>query len=385
MSLLSSIVCPECGGFFEIHEPQTICEKCSSPLLCHYDLERAREEVDRETLAQRVRGLWRWSELLPVGNPSHMYSLGEGDTPMLETPNLAERLGLDELYLKDESSNPSGSFKARGMAVAVSRAFELGLREFVLPTAGNAGGALAVYAVRAGATAHIFMPDDAPDVHRTEVEATGIEIEFVDGLLDFAGQAAAEAGEKHGWFNMATFKEPYRVEGKKIMGYELLEDFGWEYPDVVIYPTGGGTGLVGMWKAFDEAEALGWISGERPRMICVQAEGCAPVIRALRDGTERVASWEGAMTNAQGLRVPSVFADRLILRAVRESNGVGVSVSERDIYRAQTDLAEQEGILACLEGAATLAGLKRLLASGQIDPSERILLFNTGTGLKNLS
>jgi threonine synthase len=319
-----------------------------------------------------------------VGDPSHRYSLGEGDTPMLEIPNLAEQLGLGELYLKDESSNPSGSFKARGMAVAVSRALELGLREFVLPTAGNAGGALAVYTVRSGATAHIFMPDDAPDVHRMEIEATGIEIEFVDGLLDFAGQAAAEAGEKHGWFNMATFKEPYRVEGKKIMGYELLEDFGWEYPDVILYPTGGGTGLVGMWKAFDEAEALGWVSGERPRMITVQAEGCAPVVRALRDGAERVAPWEGAVTSAQGLRVPSVFADRLILRAVRESKGVGVSVSERDIYHAQKDLAEHEGILACLEGAATLAGLKRLLANGQIDHSERILLFNTGSGLKNL-
>ena len=385
MSLLSSIVCPECGGNFEPHVPQTICEKCSSPLLCRYDLERAREEVDREMLAQRGRGLWRWAELLPVGNSSHRYSLGEGDTPMLETPNLAERLGLDMLYLKDESSNPSGSFKARGMAVAVSRAIELGLSEFVLPTAGNAGGALAVYAVRAGATAHIFMPDDAPDVHRMEIEATGIKIEFVDGLLDFAGQAAAEVGEKHGWFNMATFKEPYRVEGKKIMGYELLEDFGWEYPDVILYPTGGGTGLVGMWKAFDEIEALGWVSGERPRMITVQAEGCAPVVQALRDGAERVTPWEGAVTSAQGLRVPSVFADRIILRAVRESNGVGVSVSEQDIYQAQKDLAVHEGILACLEGAATLAGLKRLLASGQIDPSERILLFNTGTGLKNLS
>ena len=377
MSLLSSIVCPECGGDFEPHVPQTICEKCSSPLLCRYDLERAREDVDREMLAQRGRGLWRWAELLPVGNPSHRYSLGEGDTPMLETPNLAERLGLDKLYLKDESSNPSGSFKARGMAVAVSRAIELGLSEFVLPTAGNAGGALAVYAVRAGATAHIFMPDDAPDVHRMEIEATGIKIEFVDGCAILPNTRLGP--------NMATFKEPYRVEGKKIMGYELLEDFGWEYPDVILYPTGGGTGLVGMWKAFDEIEALGWVSGERPRMITVQAEGCAPVVRALKDGAERVAPWEGAVTSAQGLRVPSVFADRIILRAVRESNGVGVSVSEQDIYQAQKDLAVHEGILACLEGAATLAGLKRLLASGQIDPSERILLFNTGTGLKNLS
>jgi len=303
---------------------------------------------------------------------------------MLETPNLAERLGLHRLYVKDESSNPSGSFKARGMAVAVSRALELGLRELVLPTAGNAGGALAVYAVRAGVNAHIYMPSDAPDVHRAEIEATGIEIEFVDGFLDFAGQVAAGAGSKHGWFNLATFKEPYRVEGKKIMGYELLEDFGWEYPEVVIYPTGGGTGLVGMWKAFDEAEALGWVKGKRPRMISVQAEGCAPVVRALLEGSERVSAWKGAVTSAQGLRVPSVFADRLILRAVRESNGVGISVSERDIYQAQKDLAKYEGILACLEGAATLAALKRLLVGGQINPSERILLFNTGTGLKNL-
>ncbi len=294
-------------------------------------------------------------------------------------------LGLEKLYLKDEGGNPSGSFKARGMAVAVSRAVELGLREFVLPTAGNAGGAMAVYAVRAGANAHIYMPADAPDVHRKEIEATGIEIEFVDGLLDLAGQSAAEAGGEHGWFNMATFKEPYRVEGKKIMGYELLEYFEWEYPDVVIYPTGGGTGLVGMWKAFEEAEALGWVDGERPRMISVQAEGCAPVVRALMDGAERVAHWDGASTSAQGLRVPSVFADRLILRAVRESNGVGVCVSEQDMLQAQMDLAEREGVLACLEGAATLAGLKQLLADGKIDPSERVLLFNTGTGLKNLS
>ena len=327
--------------------------------------------------------MWRWSEMLPVGDPGARFSLGEGDTPLLMLPRVGKKLGLDRLYLKDEGSNPSGTFKARGMAAAISRAFELGVREVVLPTAGNAGGALAIYAARAGIHVNVFLPADAPAVHRREIEATGAEVHDVEGLLHDAGNQAADAGERHGWFNVATFKEPYRVEGKKIMGYELLEQFDWEYPDVIIYPTGGGTGLIGMWKAFDELEALGWApEGGRPRMVSVQAEGCAPIVKALENGARRIESWKGAVTSAQGLRVPTVFADKLVLQVVRESSGIGIAVSEAEIFEAQEELANMEGIHACLEGAATLAGLHVMVEMGQVEKGERILLFNTGTGLK---
>jgi threonine synthase len=385
MSALIDLACPECDQIFDADQIQTICEDCDSPLWARYDLPRLASELDRERISRRPKGIWRWHELLPVRDPTFRITLGEGDTSLIPTPRIAEELGLKSLFVKDEGPNPTGTFKARGMAVALSRAAELGLREFVIPTAGNAGSALATYASRAGLDAHVFMPVDAPTVNQTEVRMSGADLHLVDGLIDLAGRQATTEAQANGWFNMTTFKEPYRMEGKKTMGLELAEAFGWELPEVIIYPTGGGTGLVGMWKAFDELEILGWIDGRRPRLVSVQAEGCAPIVKALETEVERVEPWENPTTIAHGIRTPGAYADRLILKAVRESGGVGVTVTDEEIRVAQTDLAKQEGILACLEGAATLAGLRRLVESSWINVDNRVVLFNTGTGLKDLS
>jgi threonine synthase len=296
---------------------------------------------------------------------------------------LAQEWGLKDLYLKDESFNPTDTFKARGLVMAVSKARELGVKSFVIPTAGNAGGALATYAARAGLEAHIFMPQDAPLINQEEVRALGAHLYLVEGLITDAGQKAAEETRKHDWFPVSTFKEPYRVEGKKTMGLELAEAFEWSLPDVIIYPTGGGTGLVGMWKAFAELEALGWIGSERPRMVSVQSSGCAPIVCAFEEDATRIQPWAlEAHTHAAGLRVPSVFADRLVLEALYESDGTAVAVSDQAIDEAQKELAAGEGIFACPEGAATLAGLKRLQESGWITADDQVVLFNTGSGLK---
>jgi threonine synthase len=307
---------------------------------------------------------------------------------LLQAPRLAESLGLQKLFIKDEGINPTGTFKARGLAVAVARAMELGVRAFVIPTAGNAGGALASYAARGRCEAHVFMPQDAPTVNVEEVRAAGADLQLVHGLISDAAQAAAAAAKtameqgQDPWFDFSTFREPYRVEGKKTMGLELAEAFGWRLPHVIIYPTGGGTGLVGMWKAFDELEALGWIGPERPRMVSVQAAGCAPVVRAFETQAQRIEPWENASTVAAGLRVPAVFADRLVLRVLHESQGNAVSVSDEEILKSQSQLAKMEGIFAAPEGAATLAGLQKLIRQGWIKPDENVVLFNTGSGLK---
>ncbi len=382
MSTLTHLQCSECGRVFDADRPQTFCPDCQSPLVARYDLQVAARTLTPEAVAARPRGLWRWHEILPVRDPAYRYTLGEGDTPLLPVPRLAQSLGLQHLWVKDESQNPTGTFKARGLVMAVSRAVELGLREFVIPTAGNAGGALAAYAARARARAHVFMPADAPEVNKVEVRAAGAHLVLVDGLISDAARLAMAEAERHGWWNVSTFKEPYRVEGKKVMGLEVAEAFGWHLPDVIIYPTGGGTGLVGMWKAFDELEALGWIGPERPRLVSVQAAGCAPVVRAFQEGAERARPWEHAHTLAAGLRVPGVFADRLILRALRETKGTAVAVSDEEILAAQSLLASQEGIFAAPEGAATLAGLQRLVRTGWLQPEARVVLFNTGSGLK---
>jgi len=385
MSYLTDLYCPECGESRTADQLQTYCTACASPLLPHYDLAKATAELDRDAFAARPRGLWRWHELLPLRDPAYRAALGEGDCPLLPLPRLGAQLGLERLFVKDESFNPTGSFKARGMSVAVSRAHELGARELVTPTAGNAGGALAAYAARAGLPAHIFMPADAPPANIAETRILGADLHLVPGLINDAGRLAAAAAAQHGWFDVSTLKEPYRVEGKKTMGYELAEAFGWELPDVIVYPTGGGTGLIGMWKAFGELASLGWLaSGARPRMVVVQAAGCAPVVRAFEAGAARAALFEHAATIAAGLRVPAVFADRLILRAVRESNGTALSVTDDEIIAAQRRLAQAEGIFAAPEGAATLAALPHLIAAGWLQPGERIVLFNTGTGLKYL-
>ena len=381
-SLLSFLECPECKRKFSADTLQTTCPDSQSPLLARYDLERARAGLEPAVVARRARGLWRWAELLPVRAAVSRLTLGEGDTPLIRLTRLGKRLGLQNLYIKDESTNPTGSFKARGMAVAISRGLELGIRNFVTPTAGNAGGALAAYAVRGGARAHVFMPKDAPFSNQEEVKHFKAELHLVEGLISDAGQQSKREAEIHGWFDVSTFKEPYRCEGKKTLGFELAESFDWRLPDIIIYPTGGGTGLVGMWKAFDELEALGWIGKERPRMVSVQAAGCAPIVRAFEQGKERSEVWEKAQTIAAGLRVPGPFADRLILRDIRESGGTAIAVSDEEILSSRRELAEEEGILAAPEGAATLAGLIHLTKQGWIAPEESVVIFNTASGLK---
>ncbi len=381
-SSLTHLECPECGRRFDADRLQSICPDCQSPLLARYDLDQARRSLDTKTAALRARGLWRWAEILPVREGKNRLTLGEGDTPLLPAPRLGRSLGLTNLFIKDESGNPTGSFKARGMAVAVSKAVELKVKGLVVPTAGNAGGALAAYAARAKLGAHIFMPRDAPMSNQLEVKAFGAETVLVDGLISDAGKLAAQAARKNNWFDISTFKEPYRVEGKKTMGLELAQQFDWDLPDVLLYPTGGGTGLVGMWKAFDEMENLGWIGSKRPRLVSVQAAGCAPVVRAFEQGKGRTEFWPNAETFAAGLRVPGPFADRLILRALRDSHGTAIAVTDEEIGRAQKELASEEGVFAAPEGAATWAALKNLVRDGWFKPHERGVLFNTGSGLK---
>jgi len=382
-SALSHLECPECKRTYNAERVQNTCKACDSPLLARYDLDKVRRTLQVEQIASRPRGLWRWAELLPVRAAKNRLTLGEGDTPLLPAARLGgSELGMPGLFIKDETSNPTGSFKARGLCVAVARAIELRRREFVIPTAGNAGGALAFYAARGGCKAHIFMPKDAPRANQAEVRASGADLVLVDGLIGDAARAARLAARGRRWLDVSTFKEPYRCEGKKTMGLELAESFQWSLPDVIIYPTGGGTGLVGMWKAFEELESLGWLRGKKPRMVTVQAEGCAPVVRAFQQGAERCEPWQQAHTLAAGLRVPNVYADRLVLRALRESNGTALAVTDEQILAARQEMAHLEGLLACPEGAATLAGLRLLLQAGWVRKTETVVLFNTGAGLK---
>ncbi len=383
-SALSHLECPECGRRYDPKRLQTVCPDCNSPLLARYDLDRAGRSLTPQVAARRPRGIWRWGEILPVQKEANRLSLGEGDTPLLPAERIARGLGMQLVFIKDESGNPTGSFKARGLAMGVSKALELGQRDLVIPTAGNAGGALAAYAARGNVTAHVFMPNDAPSANQLEVRAFGADLVLVDGLISEAGRQAAEAARRHKWFDMSTFKEPYRLEGKKTMGLEVAEQAGWVLPDVIVYPTGGGTGLVGMWKAFQEMEQLGWIDSRRPRMVSVQASGCAPIVRAVEQEAERAEFWENAHTVAVGLRVPGPFADRLILRCIRESKGTAVAVTDAEINEAQKELGLKEGLLAAPEGAATWAALKRLAKTGWVSPQERVVLFNTGSGLKYL-
>jgi threonine synthase len=384
-SFITKLECSGCGKNYSPDEIHTYCPSCQSPLVARYDLEAIRDSLERDGFRLRRGGMWRWHELLPVKNPQNFVSLGEGDTALVPLPRSGSMLGLSNLFVKDESSNPTGSFKARGLSAAVSKAKELGVRKVIIPTAGNAGGAMAAYAARAGIEALIYMPKDTPRANIEESRIAGAEVVLVDGLISDAAGMAGQKATAEGWFDLSTFKEPYRLEGKKIMGYELAETFDWTLPDVIIYPTGGGTGLVGMWKAFAELETLGWLdSTKRPRMVSVQAEGCAPVVKAFEAGAAFCDFWLNAHTLASGLRVPKSFADALILEDIRASQGTAVAVSDESILEAQQKLGRMEGIFAAPEGAATLAALEILVQQKWVHPDERIVLFNTGSGLKYL-
>ncbi len=382
-SFLTDLTCSYCGKHHSAEQLIRVCPDCGYPLLAQYDFEAAANKLTKSDIKNRPAGLWRFRELLPVQDPRFIISLGEGGRPILSMKNIGRKLGLNHLYLKDEGSNPTGSFKALGLSAAISRALELGAKEFVIPTAGNAGGALAAYAARANVPAHVYMPNDAPLVNILEVQMSGADLHLINGLINDAGQKAAADAAEGGWFDVSTLKEPYRLEGKKIMGYEVALAFNWELPDVIVYPTGGGTGLIGMWKAFDELERLGWIGSHRPRMVTVQAEGCAPIVQAFEEGMEEAGTWDNAATIAGGLRVPAAIGSRLMLTALRESGGTAVSVSDAEIREAQAVLASTEGVFASLEGAATVAALLSLTEEDWLSADERILVFNTGSGLKH--
>ena len=381
---VTHLECAACGARHEARRLHNLCVECGKPLLVRYDLEQAARTLTKESLKGRRADLWRYLEVLPVEREENIVSLGEGFTPLLRAARLGERLGLKQLYIKDESQNPTQSFKARGMATAVSMALELGARKLAVPSAGNAAGALAAYASRAGLEAHIFMPKDTPRANVIECEQTGAHVTLLDGLITDCGAEVARRKEREGWFDVSTLKEPYRVEGKKTLGYELAEQLDWQLPDVVIYPTGGGTGLVGMWKAFAEMEALGWINDQRPRMVTVQSEGCAPIVRAFEEGRRHAEEFQNAETVASGLRVPKAIGDFLILDALRESGGAAIAVSDEELLAAVREIGAAEGLFVAPEGAACLPALRELIKRGEVKPDERVVLFNTGAGVKYL-
>jgi threonine synthase len=374
-----------CGaGPFDPRERHFLCPSCGLPLLARYDLERARE-WKRESLVGRVPTMWRYRELMPLLPGDEPVTLGEGFTPLFHTRRLGATLGLTQLHVKDESLNPTNSFKARGQSAAITRAKALGATTIALPTAGNAGNAAAAYSAAAGLACQVFIPRDAKQPFIDECRLYGATVTLVDGLITDAGRMAAEIGKPLGWYDVSTLKEPYRVEGKKTMGYELAEQLGWRLPDWIIYPTGGGTGLVGMWKAFDEMEAIGWIPpGHRPRMVSVQAAGCAPIVRAFEQGTDKAAPWENAHTSADGLRVPRAIGDFLILEAVRKSGGTALAVTDEQMALDMLVIGKHEGISAAPEGGAALAAIRRLVADGQMKADDTVVLFNTGGALKYL-
>ncbi len=378
---LSHLECPRCGATLDADRLQNLCP-CGSPLLARYDLEGLGRAVTKADLAGRPRTMWRYAEFLPVRDPGNVVTLGEGGTPMFATPRLGELVGLPHLYVKDEGLNPTGTFKARGAAVGISRARELDVRAVAMPTAGNAGSAWAAYGAHAGIAVHIAMPRDAPAVTQLECRLYGADLILVDGLISDAGRVISAGIQEHGWFDVSTLKEPYRIEGKKTMGLEIAEDFGWELPDVIVYPAGGGVGVIGIWKALRELAAIGWVEEPLPRMVIVQAAGCAPMVRAFHEGREESEFWEGAQTVAAGLRVPKALGDFLVLRALRESGGTAVAVEDEAILEATRLLARMEGLWACPEGAATLAGAMELARQGWLQPEDRVVLINTGTGLK---
>ncbi len=383
MTFAKEIVCSRCDNRFRLNQLLNLCS-CGAPLLVRYDLEKASAALTKSSFQSRGANLWRYRELLPIEDDANVVSLGEGFTPLLEAKTLAQELSLRRVWIKDEAQNPTGSFKDRGLCLAVSRAKELAVKKIAIPSAGNAGGSLSAYAARAGIEANVFMPKDTPAANQIEVRQYGARLTLVDGLINDCGRIIAERKAAEGWFDVSTLKEPYRVEGKKTMGYEIAEQLNWKLPDVIIYPTGGGTGLIGMWKAFAEMEEMGWIGKDRPRMVSVQASGCAPIVRAFAEGKNIAEPWQNAKTVASGLRVPQAVADFLMLRALRESEGTALSVSDDEMLAEIPRVGRAEGIFFCPEGAACVAALRQLAKQRWINPTDEIVIFNTATGLKYL-
>ncbi|HSG71848.1 MAG TPA: threonine synthase [Planctomycetaceae bacterium] len=387
----SALLCGMCGRSHEIETPQNLCTECGKPLLAQYDLETLAKTFTPEIVRSRsqLKSMWKFWEVLPVNDPSDAISLGEGDTPLFRCERRGPFEPFENLFVKDESFNPTGSFKARGMSAAVTRAVHLGLDTFALPSAGNAAGAATYYSAKAGKKCFLFMPEDTPPANIIESFVGGANVHLVNGLISDCGKLVKQGCERFGWFDLSTLKEPFRIEGKKTMGYELAFDFAdldtagrLQLPDVILYPTGGGTGLIGMWKAFDEMQRLGWIGSERPRMVVVQAEGCAPIVKAFQDRAEHAPLFPNAATVASGLRVPAAIGDFLMMRVLRESHGTAVTVSDDELLEGVREIAEQQGIFACPEGGAVWKAAQQLREQGWIEPSERVVLFNTGTGLK---
>jgi len=382
MNFLSHLECGYCTKTYEADKLWNLCTECSKPLLARYDLLSAKGKLSKDELKIREPNLWRYKELLPVRDKKFILSLGEGFSPLFKAARLGKELGFSNLYIKDEGLNPTTSFKARGLSVAISRAYELGVKEVSIPSAGNAAGAMSAYAALAGMKSYVFMPKDVPSPFISECKALGAEVTLIDGLITDCGKAAAEGVKKYGRFDISTLKEPYRIEGKKTMGYELAEQFDWNLPDVIIYPTGGGTGLIGMWKAFDEMEQLGWIDSKRPRMVTVQSTGCAPIVKAFEDNTEFAELWNDAHTIADGLRVPAAVGDFLMLRSLRESNGIAIAVSDEKMLGSANLIGRTQGIFTSPEGGATLAAFLKLREINWIKDFENVVLFNTGSGHK---
>jgi threonine synthase len=383
-SYLTHLECTYCHKTYSSGELHRTCDDCGKVLYPRYDLEAAKSGFDRNVLRDRPANMWRYFEMMPILDEANVITLGEGYTPIFKVERLGKDLGCSDLHIKDEGMNPTASFKARGLGAAVSKAKELGVTKLTMPSAGNAAGAMTSYAAKGGMEAYIFMPKDAPQANQKEVVITGGHLTLVDGLINDAGRISGEKAAELGLFDISTLREPYRVEGKKTMGYEIAEQSGWKLPDVILYPTGGGTGIVGMWKAFDEMEALGWIGSERPKMFAIQSEGCAPIVKAFRDGTEFADMWPNATTLAAGIRVPAAIGDYLILQALRDSGGGAETVSDDEILVNIKRVGSLEGMFICPEGAALVAALEKLLADGTLSPDENILILNTGSGLKYL-
>lgn len=379
---VTHLECPKCKTKFNHKEVQQLCQECNSPLLVRYDLKMVKEEFKKEYLKTRCCNLWRYRELLPIEKHSNVVSLGEVMTPILKLEKLGKILGLKNLYLKDEGLNPGGSFKSRGAAVGISKAKELGIKDFAMPTNGNAGAAWAIYAAKADIKAHIVMPKDAPSITRNECAIAGANLTLVDGLISDAGKIVANVVKKYGFMDASTLKEPYRIEGKKTMGFEIAEQFNWQVPDVILYPTGGGVGLIGIYKALLELREIGFIGEKLPRLVAVQASNCAPIVKAFNENKKESQFWEDAQTIAYGITVPKAIGDFLVLEAIYETKGTAIAIDDKDILHYQEILAKNEGLFVCPEGAATLAATVELYKNGWIKENEKIVLLNTGSGLK---